>query len=234
MTTPTGHPDYQDYPITQSGNIFPAFTQNLAFGNTTTQVFAATNFQTLFLHVGFQTAHGTVQVNYFLDKNGAVSIDSDFYSLAAGMTLVKRLPLKGPYFSVTIRQAAAGVQTVFTWGILTAASIDRLTAPIGRQKVADTAHSLAASGTITYSFPVIVDGLSQMHFKPADTAGKLNVAVQEVNDAGAAQYTLWSATGPTAEVNQNVVLPDQPIVVVVTNTDAASAHTYDLALACPP
>lgn len=230
----TDYPDWQTFPNAQSDNLFTSFTQVLTPGAHATAVLPALSWSSIMIIVSPSAGAGQVQIGHFTDAAGANQIDSDTWPVNANTALRVRSPLRGKYVKITITVTSAGNMTTETWANFLSASSDRISFPISQQNLSDFNHSLAASGTATYSVGEIAAGYALFYARPRDTTGKLQFTIHAVDELGNSGQLIAYFGLPTAPVQQLIVVPDLIVTVEVDNTDAAAAHAYDFSLTIPP
>lgn len=228
------YPDWQGFPSAQSDNLFPAANQVLAPGLHSTPVIPALNWSSVTVLVQPTTGACHVQLAHFADPAGAVLVGSDTLPANVTTALLVRTPLRGRYFRVNVTVTSPGDLTALTWASLASAPTDRLSFPVGQQGAHDMARALPANGVATYSPGFIVAGAALAYVKPYDAAGKLTMVIRAVDELGNVIAPVADFGAPTALVQQVITVPDEILQVVVTNTDAAGPHTYDMAVTVPP
>lgn len=232
--TMTDYPDWQAYPSAQSDNLFPAANQVLAPGLHSTPVIPAVNWSSVTVLVQPSAGACHVQLAHFADQAATILTGSDTLPANATTALLVRTPLRGRYFRVNVTVTSPGNMTALTWASLASAPASRLSFPVGQQNAHDLGRTLAAGATTTYSPGFIVAGLALAYLKPYDATGKLTMVIRAVDELGNTVAPVADFGAPAALTQQLITVPDEILQVVVTNTDLAGPHTYDLAVTIPP
>lgn len=230
----TDFPDWQQYPNAQSDNLFPAFTQTLPPGVHAGTIIPALSWSSITLIADPTAGAARITLGHYADSAGTMEIDSDTWPVNATTRLVVRSPLRGKYVRIDYNVTSAVNLQTENWANFLSASSDRISFPVSNQNLSDYDHSLAASGTATYSVGEISAGMALFYFKPYDTSGKLEVSIHAVDELGSSGQLIAEFGQPTATVQQLITVPDLIVTVEIDNKDGAAAHTYDFSLTIPP
>jgi hypothetical protein len=230
----TDYPDWQAYPNAQSGNVFPAFAQTITPGVHLGQVVPATNWASITVIVHATAGACRVTVNHFADAAGTQQIDSDTWPVNTLTGLTVRTPLRGQYVRIDLNVTSAGNLSATTWANFLSTASDRISFPVGQQNVSDFSHSLPASTAALYQTGQLCAGRALFFYNPHDTAGKTTVSIHAVDELGNPGQLVAFFGAPTALVQQLIEIPDLMVQVEIDNTDAVTAHVYDMSLTVPP
>lgn len=233
-TPMSDYPDWQVSAATQSGNVFPAFTQTLTPGNHPGPVTPVFSWQSLNMIVVPTAGAGKVTVTHYADAAGTLVIGSDTWNVSTATALTVRVPLRGPYAALSINVTSAGNLTAKTWGTYQTAQADRVSFPISGQFIFDASHTLAAGASITYTMQWVVGGRASIAYVPFDNTGQLDLWVQAVNELGTVLSRVIDLGNPTGVVSPQFNTPDAILQVVVTNNDAVNPHSYGFSFTVPP
>lgn len=221
-----GYPDYQTYP-TWTGT--PVNVVNASVSNTTPykQDFQLGNFSALLIETAGQAFGLGVTVTYYTDSTKTAQGASLSWTLQAVTSLNVIIPNLGAYAEITLSMTQTGSQTV---GLFVTPLNMPITKPVYFKPGNGifSSNTVAASGTQRYNLTQTTEGTIYLFFVPGDATGKLNVDVQQVDQSGANIYPAIKAVGPAAGVYLTGVAVNAPYTVVVTNTDAAGAHAFNM------
>lgn len=230
----TDYPDWQVSASTQSGNVFPSFTQTLPAGSHPTAITAVYSWESLAMTVIPSAGAAKVSVSHYADLVGTMLIGKDTWDVNASTSLTVRVPLRGPYAQLTINVTSAGSLTAETWGVYQTQAADRISFPVAGQIIFEADNTLAASGTKTYTMPQICAGAANWSYVPFDNSGALGIYVQAVDELGNIIARVSDRDNPVAIDNALIEIPDLIIQVVVANSSAVTAHSYGFSLIVPP
>lgn len=233
-TPPGGHPDWQDFAITQGGNLFGAASQNLPAGITDTPVFATGNFGSIQVLCVASTGFGQLSMISSADKAGVQQFAIDTLLLRDAGVVQPRFPVRGPFVKLRINNTAGVAGTFLTWAQLQSTATPTLTFPVTSAITDDVNHSLAASASIRYDLVVMKPGLANLMLNPRDGTAHLALDVIATDETGTQTFFIGRYAAQATPINTQIVLPARPVSVIVTNTDGAAAHAFDFALVCPP
>lgn len=234
MTSPPGHPDWQD--ITQATGT--PLADQPAFSLSSTNPFAASGWISSWPSMRIRVAPSgssqgcTVTLTYSLDAAGAHPTGSYQWIVAAPAVLAVIVPNLGPFvtLSITTTTGTAFNTAIQLMPLLAACASPRYMA-VGNE-VHFVNQSVAASATVSALLPFVAEGPGQWTLYPRDATGKLNGLVWEVGQGGGQSVKVDEVDGilPTAPVNRPVYGASQGLGLFVTNTDGTSAHSFDARL----
>lgn len=230
----TDYPDWQASASTQSGNVFPAFSQVLAPGAHPGVITPVFSWESLAMTVVPSAGAAKVSVSHYADLAGTQLVGADTWTVNATTSLTVRVPLRGPYAQLSVTVTSAGNLTAKTWGAYQTPAADRISFPVAGQIIFEADHVLPASTSKTYVFPQICAGSANWSFVPFDTTGKLNPFVQIVDELGTVIARVSDRGNPVTIDNALLQVPDSIVQVVVTNEDGAATHEYGFSLIVPP
>lgn len=230
----TDYPDWQVSASTQSGNMFSLFSSSLPAGTYLTTIQPAYSWESLSLIVTASAGAAKITVIHYADPLGTQTIGTDTWSVNSATSLTVRLPVRGPYVQVktTVTSGVNFVST--TWASFQTYAADRVSFPIEGQIIFESANTLGASATKTYTMPRTCAGSANWSYVPFDNSGALAVYVQAVDELGAIIARVSDRGNPTGNDNAILEVPDLIIQVVVQNTSAVTAHSYGFSLIVPP
>lgn len=229
-----GYPDYQTYPQWTGANMLAGLAMNYPTGVAVLYAGPAPAFASLHLRIGPATGFGSVTVVWSLDAAFTEQVGTDNFNVTFRTALFAVVPVEAPYVrvsvSVTSVAAMTGAQYMTGTNVAAAAPTTRTTP----QTLHPTAVSVAASATSDSYIAFLMGGHGNLYIAPADAAGKLNFALQVVDQSDALQWTLFESDAPAAPASAMVHVPVQIVRLRVTNTDAAAAHSYSASLVVVP
>lgn len=230
----TDYPDWQASPSTQSGNVFPSFTQTLTPGNHPGVITPVISWASLSLIIKATTGAAKVSVTHYADLAGTNVIGTDTWSVNSTAPLTVRVPLRGSYAQLSVNVTSAGNFTATTWGTYQTAAADRISFPVGAQQVFIPFTAAPVNSTTTYTMPAISAGRAMWSFVPQDSTGKLQVYLQTVDELANFLGIFSDRGNPVSIDNAVLEVPDALIQIVVVNQDLAATHSYALSLMVPP
>lgn len=226
-----GHPDWQAYAQWRSDNMFEYLVTTLAAGKEySTGYQTVQHWSSLLVRCKPSSGYGNVEVRWYTGANGTGFISDDLWDVSADTALYVVIPVQSAYVSVTVTNSSTVSMDTYAYatGANNAASV--LYYPVTHNQVSAVGVTLAASASATYQLGFAQSVPAQLAFNPHDTTGSLEPVVYTVGGDGTKLYNVWYAGKPTAPVNEMIILPDDPVVLYVGNTDAAASHTFDAAL----
>jgi hypothetical protein len=233
VTVTTGYPDFQAITATQSANLFGTFAQNLAPGTHTFGPVPVASWASMAINIRATAGACQVNVHHWADAAATQLIGGDSWPVRLTTKLTVITPLRGPYVSVDLTVTSGVNLNAAAWCGFQSQYVPRITFPVSAQVAFANGRALAASGEDFWDVPSICTGRAWIKFVPFDATGKLHLRVIAVNELGTFQYYVADFGFPTTVFNQLLEIPDVCCSVDVANTDAAGAHTYDVALIIP-
>lgn len=234
MTTPHGHPDYQDIVNTSTPNLFPALTQTIPAGNTVFPVTPVASWGSLQLNVGPQAGQGSARIEHFTDAAGLNSVGFDQWSVIPSCGLIVRSPLRATYVQLSLFASLGVPMTLQSYASMQSTTADKLSFPVGYQSAKFQNTSVPANTLINVRPSHIAAGEAWLYVHPHDAAGKLTVSIQTEDSTGAQVELLYLNGSFAADITQRLLIPDRIVDVLVQNNDVAAPHSLDLTLIIPP
>lgn len=230
MTTPSGgYPDFQA-PVQWKGARVSAPSGALAFGTHDLGLINLTNFASLGFTMKVTAGNLDAILTFWADQAMTIKVDTYTIPIVSGTTVDLLVPAVAAYVDISVNVQTGGGATLsynFTPSNVPTNELSFVGPP---QLLFDTGFTLAASGVrITAPF-YIVPGPAYFEFLPYDAAGKLQIDFQSMTSSGGPGARLIRQNGPTTEFFRSLILPAAPLQLTITNTDAAAAHQYDVAL----
>lgn len=230
MSTPQGHPDYQDYAIWRGPLTVDGFqTVSVGAGYTLTPNLNCTNFASVLLCITGITGAGITVAAGF--AGGAVNTPSNFWTLLPGQQLYVLLPAATNRFFLSITTAQAGTQHFNLLVAPTNTPATRITYLNQNNSMHDVSRTLAAGAAMSYVLPYVQEGEIEAMLQPQDTSGKLEMAVTGLGENGLAAYAAnlqFAGLVPFQTQAQRVLVGPDPVLIVVQNDDVANPHTYSM------
>ncbi len=234
MSTPIGHPDYQNFAITKSDNLFSSFTTVIPPGTVNTAIIPVTSWSSLALNMRCSTGQAKITVTHFADLAGTLIIGSDTWFLRTTCKLNVITPLRGPFVQITT-QVTGGVNlTVLQFCAFLSAPAQRISFPVGFQSAGVNVRALPASSSDFWNLPTICAGNASLIFAPSDALAKLHVRVGAFDETGTLLFYVADFGFPAALINQSLQIPDVTIALEIDNIDAGGPHSYGSTLMVPP
>lgn len=228
MTTPNGHPDFQAYAQWRGLNLLPTFSDTLAAGTYTFGPFLMTQWSAVWIRAFVSSGNGTFKINWWADSGMTLGLGADTFPISANTSLQCSLPISGPYMEITITSGPVSPLVLNHWVTGSNNNPGRPIFPIVTDQVIDLARSVPASTVFNRSPGFIAGGWGYILFNPNDATQKLTVEVFQTDQSGVVTARIWGPESPPVFVSQQFIIPAQPTIVRITNTDAAAAHSYDL------
>lgn len=227
MTTPHGHPDYQGFASTISPNLFPAFSQNLAPGTYETGIIPVASWSSVLLNTTVHSGFGKVSLQHYGDLAGTNVVGTDTWPAFPTTALTVRSPLRGLFFQIQI-QVTSGVNMVIdSYAALMSAPADRISFPVGNQRVGTQGKTVAAGASDRYPVSRIASGRGWLLIVDQTNSGKLSPLILATDETGATTDVVAQFPAPSPFLNTILELPDLPLVLQITNTDGVAGHPYN-------
>lgn len=224
----SGTPDFQKITQRRSDNLFPAVSQVLGVGTTTTPAIGLTYWDGLAIKVKPSSQAGSVAVNWYADAALTQLVDTDswFISLNVGLNVI--LPVRANFATIGITNTGGGNMTVATYAAGLDTSPGRITYPVTGNVINVPSRSVGALATVTFFLPWIQPGQAWYLIHEVDAGAHLSFTLFWFNLDGTSTGIISEPETTTASSSKFVGLPPMGIAVSVTNQDGASAHTCDI------
>lgn len=229
MTSPFGTPDDQAYTNT-AGSPFLNTAFPVPLAGTSMGPFACGSFNAAAIAAVALASGITVTFNYYADE--ALTEFTLSYSVKLGSVAKVRAlaPAPGNWLDIQFTNGGAAAATVSISVTPVNVSVAALTYVPDQNYLSEPVTSVPASGSLQFFLPQVQPGPAWLWWQPQDTSGKLTVDLAA--DSG---FPSWGGhdfllAGATAEADKYLMLPDLPMQVQVTNTDASSSHSFRLTL----
>lgn len=230
MTTPSGgYPDFQGYASFKGTPIVAASTHR-ATGIFTVGDMNLANYGSLNAFMQCTAGNGELQITWWTDSTKTTVVDKHLIPITANVTIDLALPTLSSFVTIAVNAVAVGGITeshLFTPSNAIPPNIVSLSIPDMNGR---NTRSLAASAVDSLLIDYVSPGQAFLSFTPADATGKIQVQVQAIDKNNNVSFTIFNNAGPTAPINQLLLLPYAPVQLVLTNNDGAGAHTYTACL----
>lgn len=221
-----GHPDDQSYAIWRGPLPRVGFFNVTAASPVITDIIT-TNYASLYMFVGPLTAGVTVALGFYSDSTKVNLLILKSWVIRGGQSVSVIVPSLGNFAEMKVSTAQAGtINTQINIApVNTPVLIDSY--PDSGNIVNDPGNVAVASQVVDYFPPFVQEGEGQLMFAPTDALGKLNVAVNQINEGGTIDGIVYESLGPTVPVGPILYKTSRkPVKVTITNTDAGAAHGY--------
>lgn len=191
------------------------------------------NFASVFLNVNPSTVNGvTVNLEWFLDASLTVFLESQTWVVPIQSKLTCVVPAMGNYCTLSITTASAAGGTC-------AVSLYPSNIPADGIHYLGTVHSIAEvavpvpiSGAIFATFPSVAAGDYTLFGTDTGSSGHLTFTVTLANENSSAGPTVLLQFAPVTHFTQEFSSGDDPLLVTVSNSDAAATHNASFTLLC--
>jgi hypothetical protein len=227
-----GYPDFQQYPVWSTGNIAENNPATLPVG--TTELFSGpvTNFASVHIAVTVTAGQGKVVINRWNDAALSELVGSQSVRVNTSVAVDMIVPVVAPYISIDFSNTGAVTATadVFIGGsnIQTTGVVYPILSVLFFHQAAPVGHG----STDTFILPNITAGLAYLAIDPPDTSGMLTYKVIMQDESGNTLGTLIDAGAPTAFDSYNFAVPNEPIALIITNSDTVN-HNATVSLIVP-
>jgi hypothetical protein len=219
-----GHPDGQNYPLWQGTPASQGFF-NVVNGTPVIVQWQTVNFNASYILVGPLTAGVSVALAYFADAARTQMIILKAYVIRGGQSLTMITPALGPYAQLNVNTSQAGTISTQIVVVPVNTPVTADTYPDSGNLIANPTVALVASQVDDVFFPFVAEGEGSVMVIPSDALGKLNFAINEVNESGVIDGIAWQAIGPAAQVGPVLFKTGRKqCKLTITNTDAGGPH----------
>lgn len=222
-----GYPDFQAYPQWRTGNVAASNSPTLTPGTHTLYSDAVSNYGSMLLRINPSLgSQCVVTVTWYLDDALTELVGTDTWKCNATTFLDVIVPIKAQYVQVTLDNTAAVDWTGSTYISLLNVLTPDYKYPVSAQIVAAATVTVPASTSETYFPTVITRGPAMLSFHPFDTAGKLLVVINQLDETGAEVGLIADFGTPAAIINNVFYIPDVLWELKVQNLDSAATHEF--------
>lgn len=224
-----GHPDGQDYAVWRSSPLIDQANFALSATNPLNAQGTITQFQSLAIYAKIIGGLGAIVEGAFYTDSTATHITFDFrWRVPAVSILQVGVPIMGNFVKLSITTTSAPALSL-------SAFVEAMNTPVPSPQYINVANkveansvSLAPNAQSDLPFPYIGAGRCHVFAQDIGSSGKLNLSVWETDETGAnlAQIDHVGAMGAQTELD--FVMPAVPAHVLVTNTDGAASHNFNL------
>jgi hypothetical protein len=169
----------------------------------------------------------TVTVTYYADAALTQPVGSYQWIIAAPSALAVVTENLGPFVNINVTTTTVAAFNCLIQLIPQSAGVTG----IRYIAVGNEAHmvnvSVPASTTTSVAMPFTTEGPGQWTTYARDASAKLNVAIWQVGQNGGQSIKLDEQDGIVNPTNRPLYGGNQSIVMFVTNTDGAAAHSLD-------
>lgn len=237
MTTPRGHPDFQNLVLWRSQNMLTALTflQPMATGNHDTGFLPVNAWQSVTIRLAPTAGQAIVTVTWAEATSLGFYVNgSDTYRVSPASGLFLTQPTLNEYVRVQINVTSAASLTgdFFVRGVNNGAG--RITFPIFNNVQYSGFQALAAGATFTQVIPFQFQGPALFYCNEQDGAQKLDFQLLATDQAGAPLTEVARVFQPLAIQHVQVVTPCLPLIFKVINNDGAAPHNFEAALWLSP
>ena len=226
MTSPGGHPDWQDYanwrgPAFNASNVAVSLASPYSLIVTGT----ITNFNAIHIMVRNITGAGiVVLLNY---QTGALVGQQKEWRAIPGQSIDVILPTLGSTLVIQVTSFSAGTQHCDLQIVPVNSSVVKPEYQQTGNYVANSSLSIPASSSASFVLPSVMEGEGYLWAIEGDVANKINVSLNELDDTGAVTDAIFfipgiSGTIPTVLRFQS---GPRPIQINLVNTDGAAPHS---------
>lgn len=189
-----------------------------------------TNYSALFVSCTQMTAGAVFELHTAADSSFAQPLQPWSWTIGQNTQLQVIVPLIGNFVKAFFTTLGNGGHpfTEDFWVQPINLATPAVVYPVTNNVISAAAKNLNAGVTDTYYPAWIQPGPAGLTFQP-NSGTAFVLQLQLVNSDGSFGAILYSATNPTAQIVQQVVLPDQPFAITVTN-NAGSPQLYTLGL----
>lgn len=220
-------PDFQDYTVWNTGNLLPGYNQNWNPGDNFTARYLIDSFGALAINCKSFFGQIVFTALVFPDSVTNNPIMTFPWPINVNTQLVCSFPIVGGYvqFNAHNPLGSGAVGGLYVAGANNGVSAVSYLCP--GNLVNPGTISYAAGTRTNYPFPFISNGPAHIHFDTAAAGSVFNIDVATTLDGVTPLNTVFHGV-VTSQFDADVTLPDVPLLVGVTNTDAA-AHNGRLA-----
>lgn len=225
-----GHPDDQAYAMWQGPVLVAGLPANLAPGLQTIYSGPAPPFAAIRARIDPTGGFGTVNFNWFADAAFTQGVGIDPWVLPTGTGISVIIPVQAPFLTITINVTSTGffVATIYITGLNVGSG--KITYPVAQLDVETGNQTCPISGTQLFPVRFIRGGLALYSFAPFDATGKLRARIAHLNADGTTGNSIAELPNTTVLTSALVGIPDAPVAIWITNTDAAATHQYSATL----
>lgn len=227
MTTAAGTEDWQAYgnwhavPLVNGLQAVPSIGVTLG-------PFPLHNWASIKVLINTVSTSMAMVVNYWNDQ--AMTQLAGTYTLYASIAapVVVLVPADAQWVTITLDPGLSTAMTCYVNVAPCNVATSKLVYSGSGGTLASGNVSVPASGANTQFMGVTAPGPAFLFFGPVDTTGKLTLEMLGSENPPTGAFDLAKWTGPTAEINTLILLPDFAVDFHITNTDAAAAHSFRL------
>jgi hypothetical protein len=226
MTVPTGTPDFQS--VTQQHNQVLVINegQTLTPGTHTLFSGASAAWASFQIRCTLNTGQGILTINWFTDSGLTNGVGTDSWKLNNNRGLSMVYPVQAAFCTITFNNTAATNASVTSYVVGTQIPVEAIKYLVTSQTLEYISHTVAANTTEQVPVPFICRGPCWLYMNPADSSASLNMRVVAVDEAGNIVAQIMSAGFPASLFQGIGYVPDQPLALLLINSDAVNPHTF--------
>lgn len=229
MTSPIGTPDDQAYTNAAGGALILG-VYSAPPGPSTAFSGPVGSYNGLLIY-GFPVTSGVVITPTFYADSGFTQFTGQWSAKLGSIATTQLIgPVLGNYVKIVVENPGGSTVNVEFDATPVNVAVPALAYLTDQNYLSKGVTSVGVSSSVEYFLPFVQPGPAWLWFEPQDNAGKLNIVLGVDSGFTAWGGVGWRQTGPVAAVSEYLTLPDLPVTVTITNTDAASAHSFRLAL----
>lgn len=225
-----GYPDWQAYPAWRGAAILNKEVTGNAGATVELASVPVTSYASLLIATDGVFSGGTLALWVSDDPTFGSYVAEKSWTVIPGTNLRALVPVVADYARIALASpAGAGADMTLVVKPVNVAS-GAVQYPVPTAYLAVRNQVLAASASESWVFPYIKPGPAWLYLHPSDSSGKVSLDVHLADDTGAIIASVVFFAAPTADQTVSLALPDQPVVVVAANNDAAASHTVSFSL----
>jgi hypothetical protein len=235
MTTGTSDfPDFQA--VTQQHNvvIVNEYPATLPAGYTVIYQGPSSSWASLQARVFPETGYGQFEVFWYIDSAFTQGAGEDGWLVNDDTRLNMLYPVQAPYCKILFHNTTTTPMSCYIYVAGTQLQVERVRYLVTDQTVFLYDETIAGDGILNEYLGFIQSGQGTLTVNPHDTNGNVNYYVYATDETQTIQGILADLTGPTAYVQANFAVPDQPIVLHIVNTNGTTGRTFDASLVVAP
>lgn len=224
MTTPQGHPDFQQY-AQWRGPAIVAETASVTTASPLTESAYVSSWASLQLMVSAPAGEGVaVNLSYYSDSTMAFLAAQHNWQVWASQLQVL-VPVRAPYAVLTVSTRNAGTMTPTVYLAPTNVPAAKEVYPGGFGEVSSEFATIAASGSLIQLLPQVMTGYMTLMYRAFDASSSVSMTIDELDDTGTSIAYLGNVTSFTATNYLSSYTGERVTRLTFNNNDASNPHS---------
>lgn len=228
MTTPGGHPDFQDI-VSWRGAPLTSGTTSYNAGNTIVGTYTVPNYAAIHVLASAQFGPATIEIKFYADTGATILVNTIDLLLTSVSKTEVAIPIYGSTFTVTVINSTGLADNITMAIIPSNIAVPKPEFQATQNEVIRIGVTIGIGASQQFSLPYAQPGLACLWIHPRDAAGKMDYQVAAGEPSSLANRG-FQVTAPVTEVQVLLVLDERPANLVVINNDGAAAHQTDFGL----